>query len=176
MTIGGSGTVAGLGAQHVEVAVADELLHREQQLGVAAGQHVERLEPLEAGVERDDDTTGAVDAGGGDDPFADVVAPDRDRVAGLDARREQGPGDLLSLGRELPVGHVDGVRLAGRGRVVGDRVGVAVLLRCPPKRRWHRGRRRDLCAAHVECDSEMIGGRSRMRAQYHRFLTGRQIG
>ena len=73
--------------QRRRVVDAEELADGERDARAAALEDVAHLFALEPRVHRDDRAAGAEDAERGDQPLVPVRRPDRDALAGLDARR-----------------------------------------------------------------------------------------
>ena len=116
--------------------------------GAAAGEDVRRLGALEAGVHRDEHAARRRHAERGDDPLERVRRPDRDPVAGLDARRERARGAASATiaaqrGEVDPPAAVDhgfGVRGApGGSRTIAGIVGHVTSLRTLTGGRLPRG-------------------------------------
>ena len=91
-------------ADELDVVGVEEVGDGEEHARACGAQDVGRFVALEAGVERHHDRAAPVRAFRGEDPLGDVVGPDRDPVAGLDAGGDQRRGRPVDLLDDLDPG------------------------------------------------------------------------
>ena len=119
----------------VGVVHAEELARREEQARAALREDVAGLGRLEARVDGDEHGAGGLQADRREDPLVAVRCPDRDAIAGLDARREKGARGFEAGGGQLCEGQPD--------RTLFDRRALAKQRRGPGDELRNRGDRGD---------------------------------
>src|SRR4029450_3424310 len=113
-------------AEGIDVVRAEEVAHRAEPACAAPAQEVAGLGRLVAGVERHQHAAGRLQPERRDLPFPQVRRPDRDAIAGLEARRDERTRRAFPRRRELCE--------AEAYALVVERERASEALRSPPQR------------------------------------------